>query len=181
MEHADSHLTLATCLGLYVLHTPGVLAGDNATLRLSGDVHNQPQSDCHLRIDPAFGGRTRLTADGYIEGIPELVAEIAVSSSSFDLHDKLDLYREHGALEYLVWRVWDRAIDWLRFAETGTVPLTPGANGISRSLAFPGLWLDVPALIRNDRQQILNAVTQGVQSQEHRAFVEQLAKKRTST
>ena len=40
----------------------------------------------------------------YVAGAPELIAEIAVSSVSYDLHDKLRAYHRNGVREYLVWR-----------------------------------------------------------------------------
>jgi Uma2 family endonuclease len=37
-----------------------------------------------------------LTEDDYVEGAPELIAEIAASSASYDLNDKLNAYRRNG-------------------------------------------------------------------------------------
>jgi Uma2 family endonuclease len=37
--------------------------------------------------------------DGYIEGAPELIAEIAAGSASYDLHDKLNAYRRNKVRE----------------------------------------------------------------------------------
>ena len=41
-----------------------------------------------LRILPQCGGKSR-DENKYVAGPPELVAEIAASSASYDLHDKL--------------------------------------------------------------------------------------------
>ena len=59
-----------------------------------------------------LGGQSRVTADGYVEGAPELVAEVSASSVSFDSNDKLEVYGRHGVKEYIVWLVLDRAVDW---------------------------------------------------------------------
>ena len=83
--------------------------GDNATLRL--DLDNEPQPDGYLRLLPECGGQARLV-DGYVTGAPELIVEIAASSASYDLHEKLNAYRRNGVREYVVWRVWDQAVDW---------------------------------------------------------------------
>jgi Uma2 family endonuclease len=99
-EHSSPHSDLVTFMGIYRIATPGVLGGDNGSLRL--DLDNMPQPDAFLRIDPACGGQTRLSEDGYVEGAPELVGEIAVSSASYDLHTKLNVYRRNGVKEYLV-------------------------------------------------------------------------------
>jgi Uma2 family endonuclease len=65
-----------------------------------------------LRLDPAQGGRSRLSPDDYIEGPPELIVEIAGSSAAYDLHDKLKVYRRNGVPEYLVWQIFERRLDW---------------------------------------------------------------------
>src|SRR5258708_1309775 len=52
--HASPQIKLATWLGVYEADTPGVLAGDNASIRL--DLANEPQPDLALLIDPNRGG-----------------------------------------------------------------------------------------------------------------------------
>ena len=104
--HGHQHTHLISWLGQYEAHTPGVEASDNVTVRL--DLDNEPQPDALLFIDPACGGHALIDADGYIEGAPELVAEVASSSASYDLHAKLRVYRRNGVREYIVWRVLDR-------------------------------------------------------------------------
>ncbi|MCI0523919.1 MAG: hypothetical protein L0Y75_01530 [Acidobacteria bacterium] len=53
-------------------------------------------------------------------------------------------------------------------------PLLPDADGIIRSRVFPGLWLDVRALLNGDMAQVLAALQQGLAAPEHAAFAEQL-------
>jgi Uma2 family endonuclease len=174
--HAESHPDLMTWLGVYKAFTPGVLAGDNATLRLD-DNENQPQSDGHLRLDPVLGGQTRTSSDGYVEGAPELVAEVAVTSANYDLHDKLDVYRDHGVREYLVWRVWDQAVDWYELRDGRFERLPADDDGITRSRVFPGLWLDTAALLRGDLARVIQVVQQGVDSPAHAQFVADLRRR----
>ncbi len=71
--HAEPHANLMIWLGNYKIGTPGVRLGDNATVRL--DLDNEPQPDAILLIDTAWGGKSHLSVDGYIEGAPELVVE----------------------------------------------------------------------------------------------------------
>src|SRR5436190_20640662 len=126
---------------------PCVLGSNNATFRL--DLDNEPQPYAHLRIQPEFGGLTRIV-DGFVVGAPELIAEVAASSASYDLHDKLNAYRRNGVKEYIVWRVWDQAIDWFTL-HGGQYELLPlSADGLYQSEVFPGLWLDPAAVIRDD-------------------------------
>src|SRR5262245_13546220 len=75
IKHAGAHAKLMTWLGTDEAHAPGVLAGDNASIRL--DVDSEPQPDAVLLVDPACGGRAKISEDDYVEGAPELVAEIS--------------------------------------------------------------------------------------------------------
>jgi hypothetical protein len=172
-DHGSPHFDLIAWFGLYRASTPGVQGGDNSTLRL--DLDNEPQPDVFLRILPTFGGRSR-DNEGYVEGAPELIAEVAASSVSYDLHDKLNAYRRNGVLEYLVWRVWDREVDWfmLREGRYEKMPLT--ADGFYQSRVFPGLWLDPVALIEGNLQRVLAVLQQGMATSEHAAFVSLLEK-----
>jgi hypothetical protein len=171
-EHGAPHFDLITWLGLYRATTPGVQGGDNSTLRLDWD--NDPQPDGFLRILPEYGGQSRTSPDGYVEGAPELAAEIAASSVSYDLHDKLNAYRRNGVREYVVWRVWDKEIDWfvLRDGRYERLPLTP--TGLHQSEVFPGLWLDPAALLRGDLAHVLQVLQQGLASPDHAAFKQRL-------
>ena len=109
-QYGRPHGRLITWLGQYEAGTLGVEMGDNSTVRLGLD--NEPQPDALLLIVPERGGQTRIDADGYIAGAPELVAEVASSSASYGLHAKLHAYRRNGVREYLVWRVLEQEIDW---------------------------------------------------------------------
>ncbi len=170
-NHAGPHFDIITFLGLYRIATPGVQGRDNGTVRL--DWENEPQPDAFLRIAPECGGQSR-DDDEYVAGPPELIAEIAVSSVSYDLHDKLRAYQRNGVREYLVWRVCDSAIDWfaLREGRFERLPLTD--EGHCHSEAFPGLWLDLAALIRGDVAQVMAVLQHGLASPEHAAFVAHL-------
>ena len=171
--HGRQHSHLNFWLCAYEGSTLGVEVGDNSTVRL--DLDNMPQPDCLLFVQPEHGGRVRIGAKGYLEGAPELVGEVASSSSSYDLGDKLRAYWRNGALEYVVWRVLDRQIDWFVLNEERYEPLEPAADGTLRSRAFPGLWLDPGALIRGDVNAVFAIVQQGLNSPEHAEFVARLA------
>jgi hypothetical protein len=73
--------------------------------------------------------------------------------------------------EYLVWRVYDRAVDWFLWEAGAYVDLAADDDGISRSRTFPGLWLDRPALLASDMPQVLARLQRGIASPEHQAFV----------
>ena len=172
LQHGSPHAQLISWLGLYAAHTSGVGVADNTSVRL--DLDNEPQPDALLLIDPACGVQSRLSADDFIEGAPELVAEVASSSVSYDLHAKLHVYRRNGVREYVVWRVLNREIDWfvLRAEQYERLPLD--ANGLLRSEVFAGLWLDPAALVQGNLARVLAVVQQGIASPEHATFVAHL-------
>ncbi|HEX5270823.1 MAG TPA: Uma2 family endonuclease [Gemmataceae bacterium] len=170
--HGGPHFDLIGWLGLYRAHTPGVRGGDNATLRLP--LNNRPQPDAFLVIDPGRGGQTRIDDDGYIVGGPELVAEVAATSANYDLHDKLAVYRRNDVREYVVWRVFDREIDWFVMRNGQYERLAPGADGLYRSEVLPGLWLDPQALIAGNMPRLLQLMQEAAATPEHAAFVARL-------
>ncbi len=170
-EHGEPHFDLITWLGIFRIQTPGVLGGDNTTLRL--DVDNEPQPDAHLRIQTESGGTARIV-DGYIEGAPEFVAEVSATSASYDLHDKFNAYRRNGVKEYLVWRVEDGAIDWFLLRDGRFDRLATDSDGIYRSRIFPGLWLDPAALVARNVTRVFEVLQSGLNSAEHSEFVRKL-------
>ncbi|MBW4613147.1 MAG: Uma2 family endonuclease [Desmonostoc vinosum HA7617-LM4] len=162
-SHGKPHAYVITWLGFYEANTAGVELGDNTTVRLDAD--NEPQPDACLRI--ANGGQSRITEDDYIAGAPELIVEIAASSVSIDLHDKLKVYRRNQVQEYLVWRVYEGEFDWLKLKDGEYIQLECDANGIICSQIFPGLWLDKSALIAGNLAKVLEVLQQGLVSAEH--------------
>jgi Uma2 family endonuclease len=139
-------------------------------------MDNEPQPDAMLFVEPARGGQVKISEDDYIEGAPELVADVASSSVSFDLHTKFNVYRRCGVKEYVVWRVIDRAVDWFVLVRGTYERLAPEADGLFKSRVFPGLWLDTEALLGGDLAQVLSSVQKGLASPEHEEFVQRLAR-----
>jgi Uma2 family endonuclease len=174
-QHANPHFQFVGFLWLYQNFTPGVGGGDNATVRL--DVDNEPQPDGLLYVEPECGGRVHIDDDDYISSAPDLVAEIAASTVSIDLGKKLHVYRRNQIQEYIVWRVQDRAIDWFSWKDGEYQRLEATPDGIVKSQVFPGLWLDLAAIVRGDFARAHAVLQQGLQSPEHAALVERLHKK----
>ncbi|MGB3239438.1 MAG: Uma2 family endonuclease [Geitlerinemataceae cyanobacterium] len=171
-NHGRPHAKIIGWLLVYQAATPGVDLADNATVRLDAD--NEPQPDALLRIEPEVGGNSRISEDDYIEGAPELIAEIAASSASYDLGDKLNAYRRNGVREYIVWQSYENKIDWFRLQEGRYVALEPDEEGIIRSEVFPGLWLSVAALRGGNLAEVLAVLQRGLQTPEHQVFFESL-------
>jgi Uma2 family endonuclease len=172
-HHGRPDRVLSSWLTFYEEATPAVDSSSNATLRL--DLDNEPQPDLLLRLPEHAGGRSRIAADGYLEGPPELVIEVAASSVSYDLHQKLGVYRRNGVPEYLVHRADDREVDWFVLEGGVYVRQQPDAAGMLKSRVFPGLWLDVPALLRGDLQALRAAIERGTADPLHAALVRRLA------
>ncbi len=172
-SHGKPHGLIITWLGVYCAATPKVDFSDNATLRLDQD--NEPQPDALLRIDESSGGKSSIGEDDYLEGSPELIVETASSSASYDLHEKFKVYRRNKIQEYLVWRVYDRQIDWFSLQDEQYVPLSTDAQGVIESLVFPGLKLNVNALLKDALSEVLAELQKGIASEAHAAFVQKLA------
>ena len=175
-QHARPDSLLQVWLGTYAIATPGVESGTNSTARLGPD--DVPQPDGLLRILPAAGGQSVIDAKGYLQGAPDLVAEVAASSASIDAREKLASYRRAGAREYLLWRTEDEVVNWWVLEEDEYRPLEPGRDGILRSRIFPGLWLHAAAMIAQDGAKVMRKLQEGLRSREHRLLVAELRKRR---
>lgn len=174
-KHAKYTSHINAWLSIYSYATTGTEVADNATTILDED--NEPQPDVYLRIEEDYEGQTWTDENDYVIGAPELVAEIASSSASYDLHDKKKVYRRNGAKEYIVWRVKDQQLDWFALQEGEFVKLAADAEGIIESTVFPGLRLAVNSLLSGNMNAVLAEVQKGIATPEHQNFVESLKQK----
>lgn len=172
-SHAQPHGNLMGWLWTYKISTPGVELGIEPTVRL--DLDNEPQPDAVLLIDENCGGQARLSDDDYIEGAPELVAEIAASSVAIDLHDKKRAYRRNGVQEYLVWQVFEQKLDWFYLEQGEYVSLPVAEGNVIKSRVFPGLWLAAEDLLAGNMTRVLSVLQEGLAKAEYGSFVEKLA------
>ena len=171
-QHGKPHSRVITWLGVYQAMTPGVDLSDAPTVRL--DLENEPQPDAVLFIDSSAGGQTRISDDGYIEGAPELIVEIAASSAAIDTGGKKQAYRRNGVLEYVIWQSYENQLEWFWLTDGEYQLPSPDPDGVICSRVFPGLWLAVEALLNNQMVHVLEGVQAGVKSADHGAFVERL-------
>lgn len=170
--HSSPHFDLGSWLGLYRFATPGVRGAYNTTLRLP--LNNRPQPDACLIIEPSHGGQVQIV-NNYIVGGPELIAEVAATSANYDLTDKLEVYLCNNVREYIVWRVFDREIDWFMLRSGQYERLTPSPDAYFKSEILPGLWLDSTSLIRSNMKTVARVAQLGLASTEHAEFVARLA------
>ena len=68
-SHGEPHGNLILWLGTYKITIPGLILGDNSTVRL--DLDNEPQPDVVLLFDDKNGEQARISEDDYIEDAPE--------------------------------------------------------------------------------------------------------------
>ena len=173
-NHGETDFDVTAWLGFYKAMTPGCLGGSNTTSYILDDC---PQPDVNLRIAPECGGRSYIE-DKYVAGSPEMLTEVCLSSESIDLNQKRDLYEEAKVQEYLVVIVKRKQIRWHRLVRGKYRLLAPDADGIYRSHVFPGLWLDEAALFKGDMAKVLATLQEGIASDPHQRFVEDLARRK---
>ncbi len=173
-NHGEPHSLIMSCLGVYFLSTKGVKLLDNTTF--IANENYEPQPDAVLRIEENRGGKSWVNDNDYLEGSPELVVEIASSTASYDLHDKLEIYEQKGVQEYIVWRVLDEQIDWFSLKNSKYERLATNKQGIIESKVFAGLRLNVQAMLKDNLQKVLSDLQKGLQSKKYKDFVEQLGK-----
>jgi Uma2 family endonuclease len=149
--HAEQQLLMLDWLSAYASKHTDVRCSPPGSVFL--DDQNEPEPDAMLfRMTPG-----RLD-DGYVNGAPELVVEIAASSKSRDLHQKKRAYERNGVLEYIVWRTEDGVIDWFELRDGKYAERAASADGVIESRHFPGLRLAVRAMLAKDRAAVLAAL-----------------------
>jgi Uma2 family endonuclease len=176
-QHGKNDRGIGTIMDIYNAHTPGTDGAGNATIQL--DDTSEVQPDQHLRISDGYSGQSTLNSDGYLEGAPELVAEVSLTTLSHDLTTKKKLYADQGVLEYVVVDLANERLYWFDLPQDQELPLD--ADEVLRSRVFPGFWLDAQALFRGDRLRLMATLQQGLATPEHTEFVTQLAARRTSS
>lgn len=176
-QHAEPHANVMLWLGTYKASTKGIRLGDNGTVRL--DAENEVQPDAFLYLPERLGGRTKVSVEDYLEGAPELIVEIAASSTSYDMHQKKRVYARNGVKEYLVFQVYEQKVDWFVWREGTYESLTPDEQGIWRSELFPGLWLNAAAFWNDDLATLLQVLQHGLATPEHQSFAANLLTTKT--
>jgi hypothetical protein len=174
-RHARSHAALAWWLGQYQAATPGTEVLVNPTDILGPE--SEPEPDASLIVVPECGGQTWEDDEGYINGAPELNAEVSWTSESIDLNQKKRDYEKAGVLEYLVVALRQQQVFWFIRRRGKFRELPAAANGVIRSEVFPGLWLDPDALLQCDRECLLEVLRRGIASREHASFLAKLGSK----
>jgi hypothetical protein len=102
-----------------------------------------------------------------------MIAEVAYSSRSIDLHAKLLDYARYGVREYLVVCLREGRLRW--FDLPTDEELRPDRDGVYRVRVFPGLWVHGAALLAQDYGRLMATLQQGLATPEHAEFAARLA------
>jgi Uma2 family endonuclease len=173
--HGRTHGLVTELVSRYARTSGALDYGVNASVRLDGKNEYQPDIVLRIKEDKVAG--TRIGADGLLEGAPEFVAEIAVSSVGYDLHEKKAVYQRGLVREYFVWQVMDSKIHWFALEQGEFVELKPRQDGVICSRTFPGLWLNVQAMLAGNGEKVSRTLDKGIKSPEHQTFLKRLAEK----
>lgn len=174
VSHAEANAIVVGLIGLYSINTFGTIFANHVSIMI--DEKSESQPDAVLRIEENCGGKSSVNDRDYLEGAPELVVEIASSSASYDLHDKLEMYEQKGVQEYIVWRVLDNQIDWFGLEKGKYKKFVGDKQGLIESKVLPGLRLNVKAILNDDLQKVLADLQNGLKSKKYKDFAKQLSK-----
>ncbi|NJL56789.1 Uma2 family endonuclease, partial [bacterium] len=68
----------------------------------------------------------------------------------------------------------ENRFSWFRLQAEEFVVIEPDANGMIHSSVFPGLWLNVLALLEGRMTEVLNGLQAGIADLAHQVFVQDL-------
>jgi Uma2 family endonuclease len=148
MAHAQAHGAVTRWLAAFLANEPGLDMLIEPTVRLDAD--NEVQPDVVVVRTPIISDTSR-----FLTHPPALAIEVSASSVSYDLGVKMNVYRRNGVQEYVVWRVYDQAIDWFELKDGAYERLEGDERGVIESRVFPGLRLDVKALLAGEIATVL--------------------------
>ena len=85
-------------------------------------------------------------------------------------HDKMEACASAGVAEYLVWRIFEQRFDWFVLQGAAYVSLPADRRGCLRSRTFPGLVLDVKALLAMNARRVVAVLQRSLRSKPHQQF-----------
>jgi Uma2 family endonuclease len=146
--HEKLFAFLFRLLGDYVEeHDLGEVRGSRSGVELAPDQVYEP--------DILFVSRDRLgifQRHGLV-GAPDLVIEIlSASTAAYDRGDKLRTYERAAVRElWLIDPYGPAGTEFYQLVEERYLPVVPDAQGILRSIAIPGFWIDATWLWPQER------------------------------
>ncbi len=150
--HERENCTMNGLMFAYCARVNGVEPLGSCTIRLNS--LNEVQPDFGVRI--MEGGLSKIE-DGYVVGPVELVGEVSNSSVRRDMTSKFEAYRASGCKEYINWKVEERKIVLYKLVSGNYEEIAP-VDGVLKSEQFPGLVIDIRAVLTNNCGQAMDRV-----------------------
>lgn len=155
LDHGIYESLMVAWLRAYSSKVPGWTCATNVTWYIQDSA---PQPDVSLfRSDVSTERRGK-----YPVGAPAIAVEVCVSSRDYDFGPKKALYQRAGVEEYITVETFSKTITWRTLVGGSYQNLPVDNDGIIRSRALPGLWLDVAALWREDDDALRECVRRGL-------------------
>lgn len=162
----------------YALLTPGTRMEVDTMIVLAWDT--VPQPNIVLRVLPENGGKSRMTDTEILTAAPELIVDFTTGHQTFDIRDRLGAFRRQGVVEYLIWWADGQKLDWYCL-DRGKYSLNlPDSNGVLTSHSFPGLRLNLSALLNRNSAAVMTTLRRSLESPEHAAFLTRLERQISS-
>lgn len=174
VPHSRAQGLVCRWLDEYAESTPGTETLLSHTHILG--PHSEPEPDATLYVIPESSGQVWVDEDDYLNGVPDLIVEVARATESIDLHSKKLDYLKAGVPEYVVVTIRTRKVFWFIREHGKYTEVALPDDGIFRSRVFPGLWLDAEAMLSDHRRHLLTTLRKGLATPEHAAFVARLKK-----
>ena len=170
-RHARNHTLVLAWLNWYLDSTPNVEALTVPTVRLPDG--REPEPDATLRLISSEEEQIEDEEhDGWVTFLPGLAVEVSDATRLRDAGPKRRDYERNGVAEYLMLDLPGRRARWFARGDDGAyAELAADADGLLKSRAFPGLWLDPAAFFAGDRAALKAASAAGLASAEHAAFL----------
>ena len=169
--HSMNYAPLSSLFWIYEDETPGIESGTDGTILL--DENSEPQPDLYLRIIAECGGQSGVTEREFIQGPPELLAQVSDSTLRLDLNARREDYQRCGVREYLIIDLQNQQVRWFDLQQDKE--LHPDEDGVIRIRCTPGLWIHAEGLLARKNRILLSTLQAGLQSPEYLSFRDKLA------
>ena len=161
---------------LWLLSTPDPgRRGRRTTPRRPSTTSRKSSPTPSCGSSPSEGGQTRDARQHHRRVRPNWSSRSPTASQVDRPRPQAGRLRAGRALEYVVFAIDPDEVYWHVRQGDRLVRIPPDPDGLYRSTAFPGLWLDPAAFLADDGPAIVATLERGLATAEHAAFVARLA------
>ena len=165
---------LAMCFNRYRMHSVGMFACIQATVKLGSDVLH-PDFLIMINAGPKKQSEVDFENNCFI-GPPNFILEIFSHDQLGHLQSRKSLFENSGVQEYLVIDEDLSTIQWNRLRNGKYDLLEPDRKGVFKSEHLPGLWMPIEALKTRNFWNIMAAIDQGVTRKQHHVMMQSIWK-----